>query len=172
MNFWFKFGEKFSPYYNLIILVFAVVTAYIAFSLYQSRRSVENEIFDWEASCDDLSNIDRVDRIFGSYRRINTRYTLFVTMISIFPLLGMLGTVLALLGLDMSNAEAVSSAKENFFGALTSTAWGIIFAIGFKIVNAWLFADIEDLIQRHLALIKRMRKSGIDELQKQDKTLR
>ena len=172
MSFWTKVGQGVSPYYNLIIFAFAIITAYIAFNLHQNRQSADSEIYDWEASSDDLYNVDRVDRIFDSYRKINTRYTLFITLISIFPLLGMLGTVLALLGLDMSSAEAISSAKNNFFGALTSTAWGIIFAVGFKIVNAKLFPDVEDLIQRHLTLIKQMRKSGITESQKQDKALR
>ncbi|HNZ98234.1 hypothetical protein [Ruminococcus sp.] len=59
--------------------------------------------------------------------------------------------------------------KNNFFGALTSTAWGIIFAVAFKIINARFFADVEDLIQRHLSLIKKLRKSGIDESQKQSR---
>ncbi len=167
MSFWSKFGHAISPYYNLIILAFAVITALIAINLHQNRQSVDNEIYDWEASSDDLYNVDKVDRIFDSYRKMNTQYTLFITLISIFPLLGMLGTVLALLGLDMSSAEAISNAKNNFFGALTSTAWGIIFAVAFKIVNAKFFADVEDLIQRHLALIKKLRKSGITESQKQ-----
>lgn len=167
MSFWSKFGHAISPYYNLIILAFAVITALIAINLHQNRQSVDNEIYDWEASSDDLYNVDKVDRIFDSYRKMNTQYTLFITLISIFPLLGMLGTVLALLGLDMSSAEAINNAKNNFFGALTSTAWGIIFAVVFKIVNAKFFADVEDLIQRHLALIKKLRKSGITESQKQ-----
>lgn len=167
MSFWSKFGHAISPYYNLIILAFAVITALIAINLHQNRHSVDNEIYDWEASSDDLYNVDKVDRIFDSYRKMNTQYTLFITLISIFPLLGMLGTVLALLGLDMSSAEAISNAKDNFFGALTSTAWGIIFAVVFKIVNAKFFADVEDLIQRHLSLIKKLRKSGITESQKQ-----
>ena len=169
MSFWSKFGHAVSPYYNVIICVFAVITALVAVMLHQNRQAVDNEIYDWEASSDNPYNVDRVDKIFESYRKINSSYTLFITLISIFPMLGMLGTVLALLGLDMSTADAISSAKNNFFGALTSTAWGIIFAVVFKIINARYFADVEDLIQRHLALIKKLRKSGIDESQKQSR---
>ena len=169
MSFWSKFGHAVSPYYNIIIFVFAVITAMVAVVLHQSRRAVDNEIYDWEASSSDFYNVDKVDKIFDSYRKINTNYTLFITLISIFPLLGMLGTVLALLGLDLSNADAISNAKNNFFGALSSTAWGIIFAIIYKIVNARMFSDVEDLIQRHLSLIKKLRKSGIDESQRQSR---
>ena len=169
MGFWAKIGHAVSPYYNIIILAFAVITALVAVMLHQNRQAVDNEIYDWEASSDDIYNVDRVDKIFDSYRKINSSYTLFITLISIFPLLGMLGTILALLGLDMSSAEAISNAKNNFFSALSSTAWGIIFAVTFKIINARFFADVEDLIQRHLSLIKKLRKSGIDESQKQSR---
>ena len=41
-------------------------------------------------------------------------YTLFVTMISIFPLLGMLGTVIGLLGLDLASGD-MDNIKNNFF---------------------------------------------------------
>ena len=62
-------------------------------------------------------------------------YNLFVTGISVFPLLGMFGTVSALLGLDLSVGD-MTNIKNNFFIALTSTAWGIIFSIIFKLVHA------------------------------------
>ena len=169
MSFWARFGHAVSPYYNIIIFVFAVATAMVAVMLHQNRQAVDSEIYDWEASSDDIYNVDKVDKIFDSYRKINMNYTLFITFISIFPLLGMLGTVLALLGLDMSGTDAINEAKNNFFSALTSTAWGIIFAVVYKIINARFFADVEDLIQRHLSLIKKLRKSGIDESQKQSR---
>jgi chemotaxis protein MotA len=63
----------------------------------------------------------------------------------------------------MSDAETINTAKSSFFNALTSTTWGIIFSVGFKIANAYFFADVEDLIQRLLALKKKLIKYGIDE---------
>jgi len=62
-------------------------------------------------------------------------YNIFTTGISIFPLLGMLGTVAALLGLDLSAGD-MTNIKNNFFVALTSTAWGIIFPVFFKVLHA------------------------------------
>ena len=73
-------------------------------------------------------------------------YTLFVTFISIFPLLGMFGTVCGLLGLDLSAGD-MENIKNNFFMALTSTAWGIIFSVIFKIVHAFYADDIEEQIE-------------------------
>ena len=72
-------------------------------------------------------------------------YTIFLTIISIFPLLGMLGTVNGLLGLDLASGD-MENIKNNFFIALTSTAWGIIFSIIFKILDAVFLEGIENVV--------------------------
>lgn len=72
-------------------------------------------------------------------------YTIFLTIISIFPLLGMLGTVNGLLGLDLASGD-MENIKNNFFIALTSTAWGIIFSIIFKILDAIFLENIENVV--------------------------
>ena len=71
-------------------------------------------------------------------------HRVFLTILSIFPLLGMLGTVFGLLGLDLTNGD-MSNIRDNFFIALTSTAWGIIFSVFFKIFDAILNEDVEDI---------------------------
>ena len=73
-------------------------------------------------------------------------YTVFITFISIFPLLGMLGTVFGLLGLDLASGD-MENIKNNFFIALTSTAWGIIFSVIYKIADALFLDDIERQIE-------------------------
>ena len=87
------------------------------------------------------------------YYLLDIIYTLFVTIISIFPLLGMFGTVAALLSLDMSGD--LSEIRNNFFFALTSTAWGIIFSIGGKIINALCQPFIENQIARAKKILKK-----------------
>lgn len=67
-------------------------------------------------------------------------YALFTNLTAIFPLLGILGTVISLLPMVMS----MSNLTDNFFAALTSTFWGLIFAIGFKLCDAFLSSRIED----------------------------
>ena len=89
----------------------------------------------------------RADGKSGSACRSIVRiYSVFVTGISIFPLLGMLGTVFGLLGLDLANGD-MENIKANFFIALTSTAWGIIFSLLFKLLNAAYVDYIEDTIK-------------------------
>ncbi len=67
-------------------------------------------------------------------------YSVFVNLTGIFPLLGILGTVTSLLALvnDMSDVQG------NFYGALTSTFWGIVFSIIFKIMDGVISSKIED----------------------------
>ena len=77
---------------------------------------------------------------------LSTVYSVLVALVSIFPLLGMLGTVLALLNLDItSTSEAL---QNDFFAALDTTAAGLFFAILFKVLNAIFQADIEMPEQR------------------------
>ena len=70
-------------------------------------------------------------------------YNMFITL---FPLLGMFGTVAALLSLDLTGE--IEQIKGNFFNALTSTAWGIVFSVLFKIVNAIVENKIEQVYEK------------------------
>ncbi|MCR5815550.1 MAG: MotA/TolQ/ExbB proton channel family protein [Ruminococcus sp.] len=72
--------------------------------------------------------------------RCGKLYSVFVNLTGIFPLLGILGTVASLLSVmdDMSNAQ------NNFYAALTSTFWGLVFAIIFKFLDGVISAKIED----------------------------
>ena len=149
---------------DFYILVFFFITLFAAFRVSRYRSLVENDIYDWEEKSNEMSNNpEKTSKILNSYRRLNRCYTVFIALISIFPLLGMFGTVTALLSIDMSDTEAISAAKSSFFNALTSTTWGIIFSVAFKVANAYFFADVEDLIQRLLSLKKKLISYGIDE---------
>ena len=87
-------------------------------------------------------------------QKLNVCYSLFTTFISVFPLWGMFGTVISLLSLNMGGD--LSAVQENFFTALTSTAWGIIFAILFKVLNAWLISSAaEDVLEKSGRILDR-----------------
>lgn len=66
-------------------------------------------------------------------------YQLFVSITSIFPLLGILGTVISLLGLIDFQTQKI---MINFSAALTSTFWGLVFAILFKAIDARISSQI------------------------------
>ena len=70
--------------------------------------------------------------LYEKWQRAEFWYNLFCNLTGTFTLLGILGTVLALIHLVDSTAEV----DLEFLGALTSTLWGIIFTILFKILDS------------------------------------
>ena len=122
---------------DLYIGVWAVVTV----GLLLLTRYLTKEVQTLTAPDSDLKML-RAQR-----QKLNICYSAFTTFISIFPLWGMFGTVTSLLALDMNGD--LSSVQENFFTALTSTAWGIIFAILFKVLNAVLVSiKTEEVLEK------------------------
>lgn len=140
MNFW---G------YDLIIFIAAVMTGVIYFSLRQSADRLYNKMHltvfvpDGDLSRKeadrDISGLRETD-IVTMRNNMGKLYSVFVNLTGIFPLLGILGTVVSLLGL----VSDTTNITGNFYGALTSTFWGLIFAIIFKFLDGIISAKIED----------------------------
>ncbi|MDI9468766.1 MAG: MotA/TolQ/ExbB proton channel family protein [Bacillota bacterium] len=90
------------------------------------------------------------EEITRQYRRLGLSYSLYENIAALFPLMGILGTVISLIPM----VDALDSETKNlFFAALTSTFWGIVFAIIFKGLNGWLAAEInfcEDSVALYL----------------------
>lgn len=72
---------------------------------------------------------------------MNKRYALYSNLTTMFPLMGMLGTVVSLI--PMVNSIGTETTGL-FFSALTSTFWGIVFALIFKLLDASISYKIED----------------------------
>lgn len=124
---------------DILILIFAIITAVFFILTLIFKRLIRKEIKKHEKNIE--YRISKNPQIM-----LNRFYTLFVSFISIFPLLGMLGTVIGLLGLDLTTGN-MENIRNNFFIALTSTAWGIIFSVLFKILHAFHADDIEEQIE-------------------------
>jgi chemotaxis protein MotA len=87
----------------------------------------------------DIFNISESDVIIMR-KKTGVLYNIFTTLTGIFTLFGILGTVMSLLPI----VENMDTIKANFFVALTSTFWGLVFAIVFKILDATIAGRIED----------------------------
>jgi biopolymer transport protein ExbB/TolQ len=75
------------------------------------------------------------DMVVAKRDKMNLLYSLFANFTSVFPLWGMLGTVISLIALAGKMAEE-SLAVDRFFTALYTTLLGIVFAIAFKAADA------------------------------------
>lgn len=135
---------------DFLILLAAIVALGFMLVTIVLSKAIERRTKEWEKN----KNVK-----FSKFLLHGTSkfYTLFVTMISIFPLLGMLGTVVGLLGLDLASGD-MDNIKNNFFVALTSTAWGIIFSVIFKIIHAWIADNIEEQIETAKKLAEEIEK--------------
>ncbi|MBO4457398.1 MAG: MotA/TolQ/ExbB proton channel family protein [Butyrivibrio sp.] len=123
---------------DIIILIAAIVAVCLLVLTVVLSRLLRK-------SCGDAKKKNkRIPKFWVSYT--NMSYNIFITMISIFPLLGMLGTVFGLLGLDLASGD-MDNIKNNFFIALTSTAWGIIFSVIFKILHAVIASGVEEVLE-------------------------
>ncbi|MDO5558946.1 MAG: MotA/TolQ/ExbB proton channel family protein [Oscillospiraceae bacterium] len=134
-----KFGPFISPAIFCLVPVCAVFLgiAYAWSKKILTTMSVKNEM-DYKQT---------------SFNWINFFYTVFLAIVSLFPLLGMLGTVLSLLALDIST-ENTDALKQNFFIALDTTAWGLVFSIIFKAVHSFVQTKIETAITKIDELIR------------------
>ena len=70
-----------------------------------------------------------------AYNRLYSRYVVASQLISLFPLLGIFGTVL---GLVTSNLADIDSLVAGLSQALWTTFWGLVCAIALKAVDAVL----------------------------------
>ncbi|MBR1423519.1 MAG: MotA/TolQ/ExbB proton channel family protein [Ruminococcus sp.] len=135
--------------FDLLIFICAAFTAYVYYMTKQSADRLYKKLHltvfvpDTNASRDeafnDAKNL-RETKVVAMRNHTGRLYSIFVNLTGIFPLLGILGTVISLLGMvkDMSNVQG------NFYGALTSTFWGLVFGIVFKFLDGILSAKIED----------------------------
>ncbi len=87
------------------------------------------------------NRVDSESDIIRLRRKMNAYYVVFENLTAIFPLLGLLGTVVSLIPMVDSLGEVETGL---FFAALTSTMWGIIFAICYKVANGYVASGIED----------------------------
>lgn len=135
--------------FDLIIFLCAAFTAYVYYMTKHSAdrlyKKLHLTIFvpDRAASGSeavrDAKSLSET-KVVAMRNHTGRLYSIFVNLTGIFPLLGILGTVISLLGMvkDMDNVQG------NFYAALTSTFWGLVFGIVFKFLDGIVSARIED----------------------------
>lgn len=81
-----------------------------------------------------------IQALYSSHQKEERWYQFFVNITDILPLMGILGTVISLLQLQLFETEAITL---NFSSALTSTFWGLVGAIICKILEGTLSPRVE-----------------------------
>ena len=141
--------------YDVLIILLAVLN----FCKYLQVRGEANKVYNHFNASDRIANLnEEAKRVLQEntkkkkkkltaselldYRaKMNRHYAFYSNFTTMFPLLGMLGTVISLIFMTDSIGTA---ATESFFAALTSTFWGIVAALIFKVLDASISYKIED----------------------------
>ena len=100
-----------------------------------------------------------VNELLEYREQMNRSYALYCNFTTMFPLLGMLGTVISLIPMvNLIGIEATGA----FFAALTSTFWGIVAALVFKFLDSFLSYKIDDN-EKHMEYLLNPRKKETQE---------
>lgn len=88
-------------------------------------------------------------------KNLNFWYTLYSNIVSVFPLLGMGGTVYSLLSLAQNTNLLSTVEMDSFFMALNTTIAGIVCAVAGKIADSFIAPDIADINKEYDLLTQR-----------------
>jgi len=137
-------------YDMLIILMAAGTLAYFIYILRHAEK-VHNVLYTQGYLPDDVydeeefvppSKADIKKQKFhlrGMRETTEKYYSMFMNLTGIFPLMGILGTVISLIPL----VQNIDDMQANFFVALTSTLWGLVFAVTFRLLDGMLLPRLE-----------------------------
>lgn len=141
----------FSNFFGFDGLIF-FLAAFNGYVFYQARKKIfalydtmHQRIYaasDKQEQLDVIKEVDKLsDQLVDSLRESAVAvYSFYETVTGIFPLLGILGTVISLL----SMVGATADIQGGFFAALTSTFWGLFFAIIYKLLDGIISPKLED----------------------------
>jgi len=146
---WPPIRDNLLGYDMLIILVALGAAIYLNFVLrhadmiyrkIHTRGYLPDDVYESEAKPLSVSDIKRLKDDLRRMREASEKYySMFITLSGVFPFMGILGTVIALIPL----VQYMDNMQQNFYVALTSTLWGLVFAIIFRILDGVLSPKID-----------------------------
>lgn len=149
--------------YNLfgfdgLILLLAGLNVFFYLRAYQSTEQLYrrfNQIHSLGIGKTEQLETTLTQEIHNLYQESTHHVHLFEQFTSLFPLFGLLGTILSLLRLvDFQNTNVMI----NFSSALTSTFWGLVLAICFKFIYAaYLSSKVELNKEVHNTMFQELR---------------
>ena len=135
--------------FDMLILLAAAVNGAVCYAARREALRLYNTMHQtkyvpsWRAApgaaAESLRAVDE-EVVISMRNRSERLYSIFINITGVFPLLGILGTVVSLLPMVANLADM----QQNFFAALTSTFWGLVFAIVFKLLDGFLSSKMDD----------------------------
>lgn len=137
------FFNPFDDIICIIIVIVGLVNLFIFWLLTKKIKNLENIVYPKSDRRNELQaslkiTDKEIKKLNDCSEKASFWYTLFSNITAIFPLLGIFGTVWALM--QMSGVDDLSS---NFMLALKTTLWGLIFAIAYKVLDAFVASKLD-----------------------------
>lgn len=127
---------------TVIIWVLGLITGLMLFFTRKSIQKLEKTVHPQNDIRNGIqANIALTDNLCKKLSDFSSRassgYSFFTNFTAVFPLLGILGTVVSLMEMSTENLQ------DSFSSALATTCWGLIFAIIFKCFDASISARLD-----------------------------
>ena len=156
-------------FYDCGIIILGILTFFIWFISLHATKKLDGKLrLHYYVPDDELSQIEINEEItqmsqnviLDMKKKMWLFYSIFSNMTGIFPLLGILGTVISLLGVVNDSHDITG----NFFSALTSTFWGLVFAIIFKALDSIIIPNIEETEKNASRYLDKKREKNDDKV--------
>lgn len=140
---------------TILIPIFAAVNVLVYLKTRKSIAALEKIVYPKSDRLYGVqANLALTDEDCKQLRNGTTRasffYTLFGNITAVFPLLGILGTVVSLM-----NLSGTDDLSANFSSALLTTFLGLIFAIAYKLLDAGISSRLDRALDEADYLIHR-----------------
>ena len=168
MSFWDVLLNRLTGYDRIILIAFVINFGVYLLALMEARRihrhfhktdrmsALPKDAADNIRAVTGESSLLSPELLLDHRERMNFLYSAFSIITTMFPLLGMLGTVIYLI--PMVNSIGAENVQQ-FFGALTSTFWGIVCALVCKGLDIFIGYTIEDN-EKHTEFLLNPKRSG------------
>lgn len=138
-------GGPFGLGFSIFIIILGLINLAFALSIKSSAINISDKL-KGDLFQDYNNGKNKTDLILEAYkesekgyRKVNFSFRLFIAFSETFPLLGILGTLIALI----QYRGQISNLKANFSAAILTTMLGIVFAVIFKLFEGYILGSID-----------------------------
>lgn len=160
MNFFSAIAQGLMGYDMLVVALIAVNIGFVAVRLRMVSKQLDDHLKKvvylpvaqaLKAVASDKPEATNLHKLRHMREKEDRLYFSFISITGILPLLGILGTVIALMRIDSFTTETVGL---NFMAALTSTFWGLVGATLCKALEGPIAARTEANRENFAMLVK------------------
>lgn len=163
-------ASLFYKFDNLLILLLAAAVTVIFVYIKKVKLSEAEKTLNpkgskkWRVAVSSKLSVNEAMTLEKVRDSLEFWYTLYSNLIAVFPLLGLLGTVAALI--KISGTETM---MDSLMTALSTTLFGVFFAIVFKVLDSMISSKIDTCVDDINEVIRRASREELADYEKNGK---